>query len=139
MRAKKIKSALRNIFLALTTVIILSGSIQAQENAQLDGVKRERAVKSIIFNITHAQAGTRDMSIRYAGEYKLSETTDALIDLLKKNDDSSTKILIANSLLMIGVEKGIEAIRDAVSYEKDQSVKEVFTKVISDFKNSKKF
>ena len=139
MKTSKIKSALVNTCLAVTALIMLAGSIQAQSNNQLDGVKRERAVKSIIFNFTNESAGIREASIKYAGEYKLTETEDALIGLLKKNDEPSTKILIANSLLMIGDEKGIDAIRTAASNENDQSVKEVFARVVNEFEKTKKY
>ncbi len=139
MKTSKTKSVLRNTFLALTTVAILAGSVQAQSNDQLSGIKRERAIKSLIFNITHAETGVRDASIKYAGEYKLTETTDALVDLLKKNVEPKTKILIANSLSMIGEEKGIDAIRTVALNESDQSVKEVFAKLINEFENSKKY
>jgi HEAT repeat protein len=139
MKTAKIKSVLKNTCLAATALIMLAGSIQAQSNNPLDGVKRERAVKSIIFNFNNASAGIRESSIKYAGEYKLTETEDALIDLLKKNEEPSTKILIANSLLMIGDEKGIDAIRTAVSNENDQAVKEVYAKVVSEFEKSKKY
>jgi len=139
MKTSKIKSALRNTSIAVMAVLIFAGSIQAQGNNKLDGVKRERAVKSIIFNISNASAGVRDASINYAGEYKLNEATDALVDLLKKNVEPQTKILIAKSLSMIGEEKGIDGIRTVAQNEQDQSVKEVYAKVISDFESSKKY
>ncbi len=139
MKTTKIKTALISTCLTVTVLIMLAGSIQAQSNNQLDGVKRERAVKSIISNFTSVSAGIREASIKYAGEYKLTETEDALIGLLKKNDEPSTKILIANSLLMIGDEKGIDAIRTAASNENDQSVKEVFARVVNEFEKTKKY
>jgi HEAT repeat protein len=139
MKTSTIKSALRNTFLAVMAVTIIAGSVQAQNENQLTGVKRERAIKSLVFNITHAEASVRDVSIKYAGEYKLAETTDALIELLKKNDEAKTKILIANSLFMIGDEKGINAIRTVASEEKDQSVKEVYAKFINEYDSAKKY
>jgi HEAT repeat protein len=139
MKTLRIKTALRNTFFALATATMFASSVQAQSNNKLEGIKRERAIKSYIFNISHAKAGIRDASIKYAGEYKLAETTDALIDLLKRNQEPNTRILIANSLLMIGEEKGIEAIREVASSENDQLVKEALVKVINEFENSKKY
>ena len=127
------------LFTMLTLLFVLTNDVKAQDNNTSSKVVIEKyeisknAVKSIIMGIKSENEGLRKSSIFYAGQYKLEGAVDCLIEEFQKEKDSSTKILIALSLYKIGNPIAIDYMKDMVSNETNQKVKDLLTAIYNDF------
>lgn len=93
----------------------------------------ENSVKSLIMGITSENQGLRKSAIFYAGQYKLEAAVDCLIEELQKEEDSSTKILIALSLYKIGNPIAIDYIKEVAAKDENENVKNMFSTIYSEF------
>ncbi|MBU2492413.1 MAG: HEAT repeat domain-containing protein [Bacteroidetes bacterium] len=126
------------VFTLLLTLFFAS-SVNAQESQSSGKVIIEKyqlktnAVKSLLVGIKSENRGLRNSAIFYAGQYKLEEAFDYLIEELQKEEDPGTKILIALSLYKIGDPIAIEYIKDMVSNESNPKVKHMFSAIYDEF------
>ena len=127
------------LFTILTLLFVLTNNVKAQDNKTSSKVVIEKydlaknAIKSMLMGIKSENDGLRRSAIFYAGQYKIEEATDCLIEEFQKEKDPGTKILIALSLYKIGNPIAIDYIKDMVSNENNQKAKDMFTAIYNDF------
>ncbi|OGU34018.1 MAG: hypothetical protein A2068_09235 [Ignavibacteria bacterium GWB2_35_6b] len=128
------------LFALLTAAFVFASDVNAQ------GLKSQRgrvviekyelpvnAVKSLIMGIKSDNDGLRKSAIFYAGQYKLEAAVDCLIEELQKEEDSSTKILIALSLYKIGNPIAIDYIKEVAANDENENVKNMFSTIYNEF------
>ena len=73
------------------------------------------------------------MAIYFAGKYKVTGVTKALVKQLKKEESPKTRALIIYSLLMTGNDNGISAAYQYANGEMDEYIRKVFSDVTAEF------
>ncbi len=120
----------------LTAVLfaaVLIGSGFAQSTSIKDITTHKYALENLIAGIHSENDGVRRNSIYFAGYYKIVETEDALIAQLKKESDSSTRILIALVLYELGSEEGLLEVKDLSVKDKDAKVRRMATQIYNEY------
>lgn len=120
------KKIIKNTFITLMLILLLSGVNTAQErNIRID----KNAIESLTNGIRSDNLGLKRSSIYLAGKYKLRELVNTLIDELEKTDNEQIKILTALTLGEIGDKVGIEAIKKMIFIESNRKAKSLFIAV----------
>jgi HEAT repeat protein len=120
----------------LTVVLLaalLTGSGYTQSNSIKDITAHKYALENLIAGIHSENDGVRRNSIYFAGYYKIVETEDALIAQLKKENDPSTRILIALVLYELGSEAGLSEVKDISLSDKDAKVRRMATQIYNEY------
>lgn len=112
---------------AIVTMVMLSGATFAQDTftgkCKNDKLINCNALASLKMGIESENPGVRRGAIYYAGEYKLTELTPALLGQLKREKDRSLRILIALSLYKMGDKEGVKAISRQAETDRDSKVR----------------
>lgn len=91
------------------------------------------AIKNLIAGINSDNYGLRRTSIYFAGEYKVEEAGNALIEAFKKEPFPANKILIAYSLYRIRDQKSFENLSELLKVEKNTKVKTICGAVVEQY------
>jgi len=120
----------------LTVVLLaalLTGPGYTQSNSIKDITAHKYALENLIAGIHSENDGVRRNSIYFAGYYKIVETEDALIAQLKKENDPSTRILIALVLYELGSEEGLLEVKDLSLSDEDAKVRRMATQIYNEY------
>jgi len=121
-------------FLAVVLLTAISmSSTYAQANSIRDITSHKYALENLITGIHSENDGVRRNSIYFAGYYKIVEAEDALIAQLKKEKDSSTRILIALVLYELGSEEGLFEVKDLSLNDKDAKVRRMAVQIYNEY------
>ena len=121
-------------FLAVVLLTAVSmSSTYAQANSIRDITSHQYALENLITGIHSENDGVRRNSIYFAGYYKIVEAEDALIAQLKKEKDSSTRILIALVLYELGSEEGLFEVKDLSLNDKDAKVRRMAVQIYNEY------
>jgi hypothetical protein len=120
----------------LTIVIlaaVLTGSVYSQANSIKDITANKYALKNLIAGIHSDNEGVKRNSIYFAGYYRVTETEDALISQLKKEENPSTRILISLVLYEIGSEKGLNEVKNLSQTDEDAKVRRMTKQIYEEY------
>jgi len=120
----------------LTVVLlaaVLTGSGYTQSNSIKDITAHKYALENLIAGINSENDGVRRNSIYFAGYYKIVEAEDALIAQLKKENDPSTRILIALVLYELGSEEGLLEVKDLSLNDKNAKVRRMAAQIYNEY------
>lgn len=123
------KILLTAVFLAA----FLSGLVYSQPNSIRDITANKYALKNLLAGIHSDNEGVKRNSIYFAGYYRVTETEDALISQLKKEENPSTRILISLVLYEIGSEKGLNEIKNLSVNDKDSKVRRIAAQIYDEY------
>jgi len=119
----------------LLTAILAAGSLAyAKTNLTDPNGKGKLAIENLKSGIKSDNEGLKKSAIYYAGYYRVSETVPALAEVVKKETESNTKILIALVLYRIGDERGISLVRDMAAKDKNPEVRRMCTCIYNAYK-----
>jgi hypothetical protein len=123
----------RGLLTAVLLAVVLAGSVYSQANSIRDITSHKYALENLIAGIHSENDGVRRNSIYFAGYYKIVEAEDALIAQLKKEKDSSTRILIALVLYELGSEEGLFEVKDLSLNDKDAKVRRMAVQIYNEY------
>ena len=123
----------RGLLTAVLLVAVLAGSVYSQANSIRDITSHKYALENLIAGIHSENDGVRRNSIYFAGYYKIVEAEDALIAQLKKEKDSSTRILIALVLYELGSEEGLFEVKDLSLNDRDAKVRRMAVQIYNEY------
>ena len=135
-----IKFFVKNIFLGclLAIVLVTTGS-EAQSNSIKELTKNKHALDNLIAGIKSKNCGIKRSSIYFAGKYRIKEVKDVLLDQLKNENESCTKILMAMVLYEMGSTDGLILVRDMIQADDDVKVRRMATNLYYEYlKNDNK-
>jgi HEAT repeat protein len=119
--------------LNLTAALLMGGMllVASTGNARNDpnklSMKNKQAVENLKNGIKSDNNGLKRSSIYYAGFYRMTETVPALTEILKKESDPKTRILIALVLYKIGDGKGIDLVKEMSEKDSNKEVRRMCT------------
>jgi len=131
---------------ALVVMILLSvvSSLHAQNVSIKDLSTNKYALQNLLAGIKSDNEGVKRSCIYFAGKYRIAETEAALIEQLNKEENPSTRILIALVLYEMGSKEGLELIKKLAVDDENSEVKRMSTHIqnehiINDLHPSKYF
>jgi HEAT repeat protein len=89
------------------------------ENRQVDWAK---AQQRYVADLTNENEGVRLSAAALIAEYRLTDATVPLIDILQKDKDETIRMTAAFSLVMLGKEEGLDAVSDASVFDGSDAV-----------------
>jgi HEAT repeat protein len=120
---------MNNLTLTLVLAITLSLTTVNAQNSGL--ILKKNEIQNLISGIQSDNTGLRKSAIFMAGKYEVMQTEEALITLLKIEEDASVKILIALALYKIGSDKGMEAVENLAENDRDKEVRRMSTAILN--------
>lgn len=137
MKNLTVKSALKSTVVVMAVFLTLASSIQAKGDDKSKIINSKKYAKNLSLCIGSPNEGVKKEAIYYAGKYKVTGTTKALVQQLKKEQSPKTKALIVYSLFMIGDEDGISAACQYTNVEMEDYLRKVFNEVTAEFDSVK--
>ena len=133
-------SRLLSLFIVVILLIFVS-SLHAQNNSIKDVTSNKYALQNLLAGIKSDNEGVQRSSIYFAGKYRIAESESALIEQLNKEENPSTRILIALVLFEMGSIEGLKAVRELALNDVDPKVRRMSTHIhnehlINDFHSS---
>ena len=133
-------SRLLSLFIVVILLIFVS-SLHAQNNSIKDVTSNKYALQNLLAGIKSDNEGVQRSSIYFAGKYRIAESETALIEQLSKEENPSTRILIALVLFEMGSKEGLEAVKELALNDVDPKVRRMSTHIhnehlINDFHSS---
>ena len=122
---------MKTLFFVLSLVLLLtvsSANAQSSENGWT-----MKSIKNLSAGINSDNYGLKRSAIYLAGKYKLDRLLDDLIKILDAERNEQVKILTAIAIDKIGDRKGLEAIRNKISSEKDDKVKQIYQAISAEY------
>lgn len=116
---------MKNLILTLTAAVVMTTAVFAQP-----GNFKKNDYANLTIAIKSDNDGLRRSGIYLAGKYQMKELSGELIGQLKKEDDASTKILIALALYRIGTDEGIAAIENLSKTDRNKEVKRMAAAIV---------
>ncbi len=116
----------------ITVLMLLSSTVLSAQNDKTADV-RKSAIKNLVEGINSDNTGLKKSCIYMAGRYKLQEMLDVLSEKLEDEKDADVRVLIALSLYQIGLNKGIDAVKEAAIYDKDLKVRKICAEIYNAF------
>ncbi len=134
------QSKLLTLFVVVILFISVS-SLPAQNNSIKDLTSNKYALQNLLAGIKSDNEGVQRSSIYFAGKYKIAESESALIEQLSKEENPSTRILIALVLFEMGSIEGLDAVKELALNDVDPKVRRMSTHIynehlINDFDSS---
>lgn len=128
-------------FFVVVILLIFVSSLHAQNNSIKDISSNKYALQNLLAGIKSDNEGVQRSSIYFAGKYRIAESESALIEQLNKEENPSTRILIALVLFEMGSMEGLEAVRKLALNDVDPKVRRMSTHIhneqmINDFHSS---
>jgi hypothetical protein len=122
--------------------MLTAGSLAyAKSNSTDPELKMKRAIENLTNGIKSDNEGLKKSSIYWAGYYMISETVPVLTEIVKKETEPNTRILIALVLYRIGDHKGINIVKDMAVNDRNPEVRRMCTSIYYAFEtgNSEDF
>ena len=100
----------------------------------------EKQANSLVMGIKSSNEGVSQSSIYYAGQYRIVQSVEVLINILNDPQrDNYTRTLAALSLGRIGDPKGIKAIKEIAEGDKDAKLKTVSNIIYKEYNDFNDF
>ncbi len=128
----------RSFYLAIASMLVISlfavGTSLAKDDGNDNRQLTDKQAKIITLGILSPNTGISHTCIYYSGKYKVYQSVDMLVGILKDPKcDSYTRTLAALSLGRIGNASSINAIKEITSGDKDSKVKSVCEMIYKEF------
>jgi len=120
-------------FVLLLTIFLLSSAAIAQKQSIGDVTTNEHALNNLITGIQSENDGLKRSSIYFAGKYRIAEVENILINQLQKEDDPSTRILIALVLYEMGSIEGLLVVQRLAQNDDNERVRRMATHIYNEY------
>lgn len=124
------------VMVLLAAVLLLSSSALAQKQPIKNVTSNKYALQNLIAGIQSENDGVRRSSIYFAGKYRIAEVEEVLINQLKKEDDPSTRILIALVLYEMGSIEGLITVQELAVNDENDRVRRMATHIYNEHLNN---
>ena len=129
-----IKFLVKNLILGcLLTVVLVTTDSEAQSISIKELTKSKYALDNLIAGIKSENCGIKRSSIYFAGKYRIKEVKDVLLDQLRNENESCTRILIAMVLYEMGSTDGLLLVRDLIQTDEDVKVRRMATHIYYEY------
>ncbi len=125
------QSKLLSLFVVVILLISVS-SLPAQNNSIKDITSNKYALQNLLAGIKSDNEGVQRSSIYFAGKYRIAESESALIEQLSKEENPSTRILIALVLYEMGSLEGLDAVKKLALNDVDPKVRRMSTHIYNE-------
>ena len=115
--------------LVVMILLFVVSSLHAQNVSIKDVTSNKYALQNLLSGIKSNNEGVKRSCIYFAGKYKITETEASLIEQLKKEENPSTRILIALVLYELGSKEGLEAIKKLAVDDENSEVRRMSTHI----------
>ncbi len=123
----------RLLLTAVFLAAVLMGNGVAQINSITDVTANKHALENLVAGIHSDNTGVKRSSIYFAGKYRIAEVENVLIDQLHKEEDASTRILIALVLYEMGSTDGLLQVQQLAQNDEDARVRRMATHIYNDY------
>lgn len=123
----------RGLLTAVLLTVLLMSSGFAQKNSIKDVTPNKHALENLAAGIHSENDGVRRSAIYLAGYYRITEAEDALIDQLKSEKNTNTRILISLVLFELGSEKGLLEVKDLSLNDEDAKVRRMAMQIYNEY------
>ena len=82
----------------------------------------QKAEKNYLFALTSENVGVRQSATNFIAEYQLTGALQPLIDVLQTDKVEQLRMAAAVALVQLGLERGIDAVKDAAIYDGSEKV-----------------
>ena len=128
---------MRRMFSAFLFIIVLSStSIFASNPSEKDKlVVSQNTIQSLINGIESDNTGLKTSSAYMIGELKITSAVIPLMAVMRNDDCEEARIAAALSLYKIGTPLAMNAVRQAIRFDKSDRVKRMCLKFYNDYLN----
>jgi HEAT repeat protein len=95
--------------------------------------KHKYALQNLVIGIHSENEGVRESSIYFAGQYRLIDTEDALIEQLKVEKESNIRVLIGLALYRMNSEKGMNELQRLASKDENPRVRRMSSAIYNEY------
>jgi len=120
-------------FVLLLSIFLLSSAAIAQKQSIGDVTTNEHALNNLITGIQSENDGLKRSSIYFAGKYRIAEVENILINQLQKEEDPSTRILIALVLYEMGSIEGLLVVQRLAQNDDNERVRRMATHIYNEY------
>ena len=104
------------------------------QNQKLSEVSKHKyALQNLVMGIQSENAGVRESSIYFAGQYRFIDTEDALLKQLKVEKESDIKVLIGLALFRMNSEKGMFELKKLASKDENPGVRRMSSAIYNEY------
>jgi HEAT repeat protein len=133
MRKHNKTNSLVVLFAAVLSVVFSAVGSFAQNVSIKELTPNKYALENLLNGIESDNEGVKRSAIYFTGKYKIAEAEDALIAQLKKEQNPSTRILIALVLLEMGSDEGLMYVKKLSMEDADAKVRRMATHIYNDY------
>ncbi len=117
------RSSLRGVVVA-ACLAGLAGNVSAADKTQAaPRVTRELITINLMNGLASDNKGVRESAAYMLGEEKITAAVVPLMQMLRENEEESTRIVAALALCRIGDPRGVYAVRQAARFDDNQRVR----------------
>jgi hypothetical protein len=138
-RRYKMKTTLLNrveksyfVLAAILFALLLSETF-GQNQKVSDFTKNKFALQNLEMGIKSENAGVRESSIYFAGQYRFIDTENALIEQLKVEKESDIKVLIGLALFRMGSDKGMKEMHNLAVSDSEARVRRMSQAIYNEY------
>ena len=140
MKLEILHSAKLVMILSILLIVTTLGQIFAQPNSIKDITNNKYALANLLDGIESEYDGIKRSSVYFIGKYRIVEAEQVLIDLLKKEQNPSNRILIALVLFELGSKGGLLEVKKLATNDENQKVRRMSAHIYNEYliKDSKR-
>jgi HEAT repeat protein len=114
----------RTLFIAVLVALAVGGSAMAKDGEEQKAEARKcAAIPNLLIAIQSDNAGLRESAAYLLGEFQCPQAVIPLMDILHRDERPSTRAVAALALCWIGDPRGLYAVKQAVRFDDDRSVR----------------
>lgn len=123
------------LFTAILFLLLASNNF-GQAKRITDLTDQKNALENIVAGIKSPNDGLRESAVYLAGNYRLIDTEDALIEQLKVEKNADIKVLIGLALFRMNSEKGMNVLKSLAEQDNNTKVKRMSQAIYTEYLNT---
>ena len=128
---------MKNLKKSLLAAVLIMFAFVNINAADQESSRAQKATGNLITGIKSENDGLKRSAIYFAGKYKVTETSNALVEQFDKEKDPRTKILIAHSLFRMNDDEAMKKIYILSSKDSNERVKRLTAAIYETYKLDK--
>lgn len=134
MKNTLLQSSEKLYFALVAILFVLLVTNTFGQNQKISEVSKHKyALQNLEMGIQSENAGVRESSIYFAGQYRFIDAEDALIKQLKVEKDSDIKVLIGLALFRMNSEKGMNELQRLATVDENPRVRRMSYAIYNEY------
>jgi hypothetical protein len=134
MKTTLLHSSEKLYFALVAILFVLLVTNTFGQNQKISEISKHKyALQNLVMGIQSENAGVRESSIYFAGQYRFIDAEDALINQLKVEKDSDIKVLIGLALFRMSSEKGMNELQRVASSDENPRVRRMSYAIYNEY------